>query len=312
MRADTDFIARFTLGDNWTELFGITGCIAQKPRWFYEWAPFREVHINAITTIPGEVSVLTDAPTRSKDLKVDSNATYAFGCAEELHNALRSYLHGPDHEFDLSVCYIGDHLRNDTSAAKKHLGWKTIGIVEELADLEFHRLEELHDVARAHHETDRAFLGCTNSNHQHLFNSALPWFGYFHCPHVKHGNQLSFWTREMASCDLFVPTLGRLAAFGPHIHFQSQHFASVNPFSLVDTEHTKRMADIPSMGEIPPINASNESTVCFRTALVTPNGSTSRSQGGDVPTASNRATTTQLAAKFEAWEKAQAKKKLIG
>ncbi|VDP03962.1 unnamed protein product, partial [Heligmosomoides polygyrus] len=109
----TDILMSFVMGSEWQQLFDVVIVDGNKPKWFLQDIPFKEVR-----SVTGKCLVGTHCgPFRKGDV-------YSAGCAAVFIQRMR--LAGKD------ILYVGDHIFGDVLKSKKTGGWRTLLIVPEL------------------------------------------------------------------------------------------------------------------------------------------------------------------------------------
>ncbi|VDP03961.1 unnamed protein product [Heligmosomoides polygyrus] len=103
----------YVMGPEWQELFDVVIADGNKPRWFLQDTPFKEVNKSTGTNLIGTYW----GPFRKGDV-------YTAGCAALFIQQMR--LAGKD------ILYVGDHIFGDVLKSKKTGGWRTLLIVPEL------------------------------------------------------------------------------------------------------------------------------------------------------------------------------------
>lgn len=128
-----------------------------------------------------------------------------------------------DLQKDPTVCYFGDHLRNDVTLPKTAVRWKTVAIVEELDDLEVEQKWTCDFDASP-------ITSPTNVNHP---SSNMYWGSFF----FTKQKTPTYWAWEMIqNSDLVVPSLDRLASLpldAEHTFEQIQSKITVNIKTLL-------------------------------------------------------------------------------
>lgn len=109
----TDILMSFVMGSEWQQLFDVVIVDGNKPKWFLQDIPFKEIDPRT-----GKCLVGTHCgPFRKGDV-------YSAGCAAVFIQRMR--LAGKD------ILYVGDHIFGDVLKSKKTGGWRTLLIVPEL------------------------------------------------------------------------------------------------------------------------------------------------------------------------------------
>jgi len=120
----------------WQSYFDVVVCAAKKPRFFTE---------PGIPFVPGEPDLAP--PTE----RFEDGRIYEGGCLTELERLLHG-THGGPLSGD-EVLYVGDHIYGDVLRTKKETAWRTMMIVQEMADeIAVHdaRMEELRQLDELH------------------------------------------------------------------------------------------------------------------------------------------------------------------
>ncbi|KAE9413798.1 hypothetical protein Angca_002863, partial [Angiostrongylus cantonensis] len=110
----TNALMSHVMGSRWRELFDVVIVDGNKPKWFLQDIPFKEIDI---TTGATSIGVHSGPLTKGE--------VYSGGCASEFKH--RMNLHGKD------ILYVGDHIFGDVLKSKKVGGWRTLLIVPELS-----------------------------------------------------------------------------------------------------------------------------------------------------------------------------------
>ncbi|KAK5964293.1 putative cytosolic purine 5-nucleotidase [Trichostrongylus colubriformis] len=109
----TDILMSHVMGKTWQQLFDVVIVEGNKPKWFLQDIPFKEVDPATGSERVGSHS----GPLRKGEI-------YSRGCASDFKQ--RMGLAGKD------ILYVGDHIFGDVLKSKKTGGWRTLLIVPEL------------------------------------------------------------------------------------------------------------------------------------------------------------------------------------
>jgi len=209
----------YSFGEDWVQLFDVVSVHAKKPIYFSGDNPYYSCQIvaNPDREYPGPTHPI-DYSYEHNILQV-KNGLYLGGNYKTL---IKSFKEAVPHfeNKKLEVAYFGDHLRNDIQITKTLLEWKTIGIVEELEDAE-------RECKVLFGDSDSS--SSTNSDHP----STNKYWGSFFVHHHDEDNSNSnddkkkiewtFWGNEIGHhCDLYAPSLERIASFPPHHLFSNE------------------------------------------------------------------------------------------
>lgn len=188
----THLLMDFSFGNDWVNLFDVINVNARKPRWFTSSEPYYAFSFvsNEQREYPGPQFPVTKVDNFSMS---HFPGLYYGGNQETLLNELQRILK----KESLSVCYFGDHIKNDVHVSKNLMKWATVAILEEMEGL--HREDGSIEITGNDPLSSNPFWGC-----------------FFR---TEHGN-LTYWAREaLEHSDLCIPSVAHMAQFPANTEF---------------------------------------------------------------------------------------------